>query len=39
MELIDTLNIYRYIYSKVLHKARIITLLRVLFKLSPLEFG
>ena len=32
------LDVIRYI-CKVLHKARIITLLRVLSKLSPLEFG
>ena len=38
MELIDIWNINRYI-CKVLQNARIITLLRVLSKLSPLELG
>ena len=38
MELIDIWNIHRYI-CKVLHKARIITLLHVLWKLSPFELG
>ena len=37
-KLIDIWNIYRYI-CKVLHKTRIITLLCLLWKLSPLEFG
>ena len=36
MELIDIWNINRYV-CKVLHNARIITLLRALSKLSPLE--
>ena len=38
MELIDTWNIKRYI-CKILHNARIITLLRVLLKLSPHQLG
>ena len=40
MEFIDTWNINRYIYMyKVLSKAKIITLLRVLSKLYLLESG
>ena len=38
MELIDNWNVNRYI-CKVLHNATIITLWRVLLKLSPLELG
>ena len=39
MELIDTWNINRYICKVLANKARIVTLLRVLSKLSPLELG
>ena len=38
LEVIDILNINRYIF-KILHNSRIITLLRLLWKWSPLEFG